>query len=787
MAIRFLAIRLPTRDSNSTVTTTAPARALGWVDEPAAEGVPGTQLRARGWALDPAGIAAVEIRCNGARLAARYGLPRSDVAAIHAGFPNGERCGFDFDADLAPSIGAFALPRQRVEFVAITRDGRETLIAVKSLIDPSRSGLWNGVAAPGTHPFQLLPALSGIPDGGIGPLEHRYRPYESDTIRVGMRVPILYLRTTKGADGDYAFDAEFDTARTSGGRRIADDSLAALLEAARKRDLPLLVTLNGGIWADASGSAPEWDINDALEEDVANCQWNERDEVMPDDMLKHLPGSQEAPELARALTLNVYASEVRRYKKRNLQQAAAVLVPWMRRYPGLFVGVNLDPDVYINPFFNEEQWYDYNPGTLRQFRHWLAGTGPYVGASLPGVPDLSAYRRADPLTLAEVARVTGRGIRDWDDVDPPRSFPRESGREYWNDPWVAQWERFRRHLVSLHYDDLARWLIEAGIPGERIWSSQGFIGTHPGCMPLALFEASPVKNYDSGGVSIAGSRPRGAHLGAILYGSAADNTTSTENGKPLHSILAEVDPDFAVVEFNTADLQNLGAHPEYVSAYRGLRDLWNAQASLVSPMAWNGSSGLYAGTAGYAAHTAWRDTPLEDAALDFLLDRAGLPRESRLWTFGSQRYADDDGWKAEVGHAVAGPGRLALLPDHDGRIVLASPRGIRFDISRGMIVILGLSVNAPLASIAIDAISERDGSPPLHSAVGIDSTGDGCLRHTAAGIAIAVATASVEPDTCEPNTFVRSVDQIRIELHFSASDPVGLARIAIVAAAPRPS
>ncbi|MGH8802806.1 MAG: hypothetical protein ACREX6_11005, partial [Casimicrobiaceae bacterium] len=283
-------------------------RSLGWVDEPAAEGVSGTLFRARGWALDATGIAAVEIRCNGARLRARYGLARDDVAAIHPGFPDGERCGFEFDADLAPCLGRFALPRQRIEVVALARDGRATLLAAKSLIDPSSVVDWHDAAAATRRtsigrPFFLLPALSGVPGGGIGPLEHRYRPYESQSIRVGMRVPILYLRTTKGVEGDYAFDPEFDTAQCHGERAIVDDSLTALLDAAHQRNLPLLVTLNGGIWADASCSVPEWDLNDALEEDVANCQWNERDEVMPDDMLKHLPGSQQAPELARALTL----------------------------------------------------------------------------------------------------------------------------------------------------------------------------------------------------------------------------------------------------------------------------------------------------------------------------------------------------------------------------------------------------------------------------------------------------------------------------------------------------
>lgn len=750
-----------------------PARSIGWVDEPAAEGTLGTVFRARGWALDMGGIAAIEIRCNGTRLPARYGLVRSDVAAIHPAYPDGECCGFDFEFDLGGCVGAFKLPRQRVEVVAIARDGRETLLARKSLIDPAYSALWRGVTPPSARPFFLLPALSGVPDHAIGPLEFRYRPYESQTIRAGMRVPILYLRTTLGARGDYAFDPRFDTAQASGGRRIADDSLGAALDAAAAHDLPLLVTLNGGIWSDAAFSAPQWDLNDALEEDVANCQWNERDEVMPDDMLKHLPGSQAAPELARALTFNVYAGDVRHYKKRNLQQAAAVLVPWMRAHPQLFVGVNLDPDVYINPFFSEAQWYDYNPGTLRQFRHWLAGTGPYTGASLPGVPDLSSYRRASPLTLAEVSRLAGRDCANWDDVDPPRSFPREPGREFWRDPWTHQWEQFRRHLVSLHYDDLARWLIEAGIPGTRIWSSQGLAGTTPGCMPLALDEPSPVRNYDSAGVTVAGSRPRGAQLGAILYGSAASNDTSTETGQPLHTILSDVDPHFAVVEFNTADLQDPGARPDYASAYRGLRDLWNAGASFVSPMAWNGSSGLDPDAPGYAAHTAWRDTPLEDAALDFVLARSNLPPGSSVWTFGSQRHADADGWTAEAGRAVTGPGRLALVPDRDGRVVLASPSGLRLDVSRGIVVVAGLAPDTPVTRVTLEVVAAAAGRSPGPLCVEVAETA--AVERIGAGVVLRIAPAAGAGTPEAPRG-----DRLRIEFRFGATEPAALARIAIL-------
>lgn len=108
--------------------------------------------------------------------------------------------------------------------------------------------------------------------------------------------------------------------------------------------------MNGGIWSDAAGSCPEWDLTDHLEEDIDNCQWNQRDEVMPDDYLKHLTGAESAPELSRALTLNHYNKTVRAYKKRNLQQAGKVIAEFARENPELYIGTNLDPDCYQNPF-----------------------------------------------------------------------------------------------------------------------------------------------------------------------------------------------------------------------------------------------------------------------------------------------------------------------------------------------------------------------------------------------------------------------------------------------------
>jgi len=427
--------------------TTPPASAtlpmIGWIDEPASEAIVGPDVRVTGWALAASRIRAVELRMDGVVLTARFGMPRHDVADVRPGYPDNPDSGFEFDARLDAHPPPPGVDRRRMTIVALAHDGSEMLLGERTLVESRAHARWRFAARDDVQPFYLLPAVSGVAAGGPYAMNTRYAAYASSTLRVGMRVPILYLRTTQGAAGDYAFDADFDIWRRSANRAIADDSLSHVLAHSAAMRLPVLVTLNGGIWSDAAGTAPEWDLTDKLEEDPANCQWNERDDVMADDYLKDLPGSHAAPELARALTLNVYADDVRRLKKRNLQQAAGPIVAFMRDHPDLFVGVNLDPDVYINPFFSESQWYDYNPGTLRQFREWLAGTGPYAAAGRSGLPDLAVFRREPPLSLHDVSGIARRTFATWDDVDPPRAFPRRADERGisavdWHHPqWLA--------------------------------------------------------------------------------------------------------------------------------------------------------------------------------------------------------------------------------------------------------------------------------------------------------------------------------------------------------------
>jgi hypothetical protein len=277
---------------------------------------------------------------------------------------------------------------------------------------------------------------------------------------------------------------------------------------------------------------------------------------------------------------------------------------------------------------------------------------------------------------------------------------------------------------------------------------------------------SPVKNYDSGGVSIEGSKPPHAHLGAIVYGDAACNSIAMEEGGTLFDALAAIDPEFALVEFNTADLRRPAAQPTYREAYRAFRDAWNAGARIISPMAWNGSNGLQAAEAGYVSYTAWRNTPLERAARDFLLARSGLPRGSRLWTFGTQEHIDDDGWRVERGSMHPFSGGIELSSDARRVCTLLSPVALALEGTRIGSIVLGLARGRSIERVQIEARFEGRA----------EFRGIGASRF--ADLDMTEAGAIVRGSTIE----ARRVDQIRIVFTLATAEPLQLVRVAILAA-----
>ena len=505
--------------------------------------------------------------------------------------------------------------------------------------------------------------------------------------------------------------------------------------------MPVEFILNGGIWGDASCNSPEWDLNDHLEEDDYNAQWSQDDQTFPDDYLKGLAGSTDSPELARTLTYHVYAAACVRYKKRNLQAAARVIKEFAREHPELFIGVVLDSDTYMNPFFKQVEYFDFNPGMIRQFREWLRGSGPYAGKGPPGVPNLSSYRRVPSMTLDEVNRVARRNWTSWDEVEPPRKFPGSLYRpmgpgdvNIWDDRWYEEWQVFRQHVVGLHYDELSQWVHEVGIPKDRIFSAQGFISPDPGNKPIAIRITSRGKNTDTSGVSLEGSIPRYGHLGAVIYGDTAENKTPMEGPHSLFAQFARMDPQWGVVEFNNTNLKLPKILPTYDQGYRSFRDLFNYDARMVSPMAWNGSNGLFADQPDYVAYTSWRNTPAEDAMKDFLVSHADLPRGARLWTFGSARLATDDGWSLAKGSLTPGKGFIDLRFG-DAEATLAAPPDQVLRSESLQTLYLGLRELDSLETIEVHA--RIDPASPWQEIVPV--TAAGSLARAAPGLAVPLA------------------------------------------------
>ncbi|MCR4298052.1 MAG: hypothetical protein NUV75_04745, partial [Gallionella sp.] len=479
-------------------------------------------------------------------------------------------------------------------------------------------------------------------------------------VAVGFRGRVEYLRTTKGKRADYAFDPDFpESLRKRKGREMTGESLRELLGTSLHFRAPVMITLDGGVWADAKFAAPDLDIVDMLEQDERTVQWNQFGKSEPDGALKSLAGATESPELARMMSLNRYNRRFLDYKKRNLQAAVREIVEFNRAHPEIFTMVNLDPDQYINPWFYLTQWYDYNPDTLRQYREWLFHLGPYADGG-----ELAFSRREPALTLDEANRLAKQSWKEINSVEPPRS-----ALDY-SDPWQQLWTQFKRHLVARHYDDLATWAMEAGLPEERIYTSQTFIQTD-----VAVSITDTANGWtDQAGVSIEGAKPRLGHLGAILYGPGSRNEGQPRSGSSLIGNIRHADPSWGVVEFHPASIAFPEKLPSHAESYATMQTLINGGARFLSPM-W----GSYAGDRvvhpnNFKAYDVMEGSAFEYQLVWWLRAMQPWPLGSLYYPFGNELVQSADGWIAAAGtHLESGYGKLRLTGT-GSRLTLASPQ-----------------------------------------------------------------------------------------------------------------
>ncbi|MBR0567258.1 hypothetical protein J5J83_14130 [Azoarcus sp. L1K30] len=586
------------------------------------------------WAQTDGGIA-------GARVETEAGMVLGPMQPVHAP-ASAERPATDSDV---ASDGSQRLPREQLfrfngkpdalpeglhRLVVRVTDGGGVITSLPGPL------LWKGAiedAQCAGEPLRVFfPGPLSFFRSGASQMQAQRTLVGHGCVEVGMRGRVEYLRSTLGKAQDFIFDPDLpESHRIIDGKEMTGGSLRGFLNIAWEHKAPLLITLDGGVWADSAFSVPELDIVDWLEQDPTTVQWNQHGVAEPDDALSNLPGSIASPQLARMMSLNRFNERFLAYKKRNLQAAVREIVAFMAAHPEQYVAISLDPDQYINPWFFLTQWYDYNPDTLRQYREWLFHLGPYAD----GAP-WASERAATKWTLERASRAAGRVFAKLEDVEPPR------GALDYADPWQQVWTQFKRHLVARHYADLAAWAVEAGLPQDRVFTGQTFIQSDVSVDPLD----KATGWTDQAGVSIRGAKPPKGHLCAILYGPASRDEGRPRSGVSLSQNIRSVDPGWGSCEFHPATIDQPERIPSNDESYRTLLTMMNAGARYLSPMWGSRAQDQRTRPEHFRAYDSYEGTPFETQFIWWLKQRSAWPVGTMLFPFGNDLVASDDGWHA---------------------------------------------------------------------------------------------------------------------------------------------
>ncbi|WP_225981593.1 hypothetical protein [Paracidovorax avenae] len=175
-----------------------PGRAFGHVDslQRASDG----SLRIQGWAISPDGIRKLEAHVNGRPVDIPYGLIRRDVFRAHPGKRGALAAGFDGKLP----IGDIARQTD-LEVVVVDQKGGKTTLLSQPFFPQAYKTRWGdfrpGRSVDPDDVFFFPMATSHVEAGGADGIRETYGPYESRTVKAGIRVQILYMRTTTGARG----------------------------------------------------------------------------------------------------------------------------------------------------------------------------------------------------------------------------------------------------------------------------------------------------------------------------------------------------------------------------------------------------------------------------------------------------------------------------------------------------------------------------------------------------------------------------------------------------------
>lgn len=384
-----------------------------------------------------------------------------------------------------------------------------------------------------------------IPSGGDGP-----------TVKVGWSTSIWYMggifptdttsiSETKDASNDYVWDPALRT----------DHKLAL----SATTGAPVLFHMNGGHWA---GASP---LMAYLGSDPSRVEWNQNND--PHFLLAQAGNPNDHEFMCLSRKNSTYLA----YKKRNLQAAIAHLVAYDSTNPGVVVGVSLDSETIHQDYSNV--YGDYNPLTIQEWREWLTGTGIYAA----GQPYAGQGRSPAYTSISDFNTDMGTSFASFASIDPPRT---NLDTAFWR-----AWSDWQRVVISHHLQDMANWIVDAGMPATRVYSHE--IG--PAGHWDSVAEHPSVAALDSQGLGLTG------------YGADAIRDD-------LYHFAQWNSANWGIFELNPAVDPAVPA--SYADGYAALQLPWNRGAQIICPNAWI--------KVGKVGDYNIIDTPFESAIKDFV-------------------------------------------------------------------------------------------------------------------------------------------------------------------------
>jgi len=157
-------------------------------------------------------------------------------------------------------------------------------------------------------------------------------------------------RDSKDASQDYDFDPA---------------NLNYMLDLAVESNLPILVHMNNGRWADCCTPNSDGGWGDLLLDFIASKPGTVMIDSAGNSQYGHNYG-------ANYFSLSRLNKVYRDYKQRNTQDSARVISDWATAHPGLFAGVSLSSET-IYP----RNGVDYSDFAIQEWKMWLQNTGIY--------------------------------------------------------------------------------------------------------------------------------------------------------------------------------------------------------------------------------------------------------------------------------------------------------------------------------------------------------------------------------------------------------------------------